>query len=110
MSSRLPSTMKSDRLLWLALLIPVFLSGLSAQGATAVNQPPPVVRTSFSIVENQTENEVVGQLVEYGGANFRFVGARCRSEYQCKYFEVVANLACNLSRHSRHYCYTCLIQ
>ena len=74
--SRLPSTMKSDGLLWLALLISVFLSGLSAQGATAVNQPPPVVKTNFSIVENRTENEMVGQLVEYGGANFRFVGAR----------------------------------
>lgn len=74
MPSRLPSTMKSDRLLWLALLVPVFLSSLSApQSATAVNQPPPVLRTSFNIVENQTENERVGQVVESGGANFRFV-------------------------------------
>ena len=70
--SRLPSTMKSDRLLWLALLVP-FLSSLSAQGTTAVDQPPPALRTSFTIVENQTENETVGQLVQYGGANFRFV-------------------------------------
>ena len=74
MPSRLPPyTMKSDRLLWLALLVPMFLSSLSAQGATAVNQQPPTLKTTFTVVENQTENEMVGQLVEYGGANFRFV-------------------------------------
>ena len=81
---------ESGRLLCVVAFAVAFLSSLSAQGATAIDHPPSQLTTTFNIVENQTVNATVGQLVQYGGADFRLV-ASCTQTYV-----VIADLACNL--------------
>ena len=62
--------MMSDRLLRPTLVLLLSSISASVESTIATDQTPPVL---FTIVENQTENEIVGQLVRNGGAYFRSV-------------------------------------